>query len=62
MGCKWRWLRHPRTTQERRRNTIREELQFSRGKRRNLPTAWDDLVILCPKHECWKELRRTKWK
>lgn len=48
--------RSPRTTQERRAN---QEHRFSglvRGKRRNLPNAYDDIFIRRPKS--WKGKRR----
>jgi hypothetical protein len=35
--------RRPRTTQERRYNCDEDHADFVRGKRRNIPNAWDDL-------------------
>jgi hypothetical protein len=65
--CKcYRWLRHPKTTQERRRNANKEEKQFVRAKRssnRNLPTAWDDIPISRKwRNESWKRLRQTQYR
>lgn len=51
-----RMFRHPRTTQEKRRNDA--EPEFCRAKRRpsNLPDAYDDFFIIVPRS--WKRLRR----
>lgn len=72
MAWKYRCLRRPRTTQERRANGKRSFLEIDgykiklRAKRnyRNLPNAWDDIVIhdFCRQHLCWKKLRKTRWK
>ena len=60
-GRKFRnWFTHPRTTQER-----RHEDEFTRGKRRNLPTAWDDQTrtdCRWNKPVSWKHNRKTQWK
>ena len=48
-------LRYPRTTQELRANQERNS-PYVRGKRRNLPTAWDDQFI--HKQKSWKYLGR----
>jgi len=57
--AKKRWfsscLRHPRTTQEIRANQDRND-PYVRGKRRNLPTAWDDQFVR--KQKSWKYLGR----
>jgi len=52
---RWAWLRHPRTTQELRANQDRND-PLVRGKRRNIPTAWDDNHIRSQKS--WKYLGR----
>ena len=54
------WFVHPRTTQER-----RHEDEFTRGKRRNLPTSWDDHTrsdCRWNKPVSWKHNRKTQWK
>lgn len=51
------FLRHPRTTQEIRANLDKND-PLIRGRRRNLPTAWDDLFVRHQKS--WKYLRREK--
>lgn len=54
----WRFssfLRYPRTTQELRANQERND-PYVRGKRRKLPTAWDDQIIR--KQKSWKYLGR----
>lgn len=52
-------LRYPRTTQE-----IRENCYFNdpyiRGRRRDLPTAWDDFFV--HKQKSWKNLRTTQYR
>lgn len=50
--------RQPRTTQERRRN-IRDR-EFTRGKRRNIPNAWDDISIR--RQKSWKKKRNTQYR
>jgi len=65
MRHKWNyhWLRNPRTTQERRRNSRPEEYQFTRGKRRRLPTIYDDITLpYFPNHESWKRLRPKQYR
>lgn len=57
--AKKRWfsnrLRYPRTRQELRANQDRND-PYVRGKRKNLPTAWDDQFIR--KQKSWKHLGR----
>ena len=66
-----KYLRYPRTTQERRANgrkSYMEEDDYvvrfrpSRSESR-LPNAWDDNYIngVGRKHHCWKHLRKTKY-
>lgn len=65
MRRKWayRWLRHPRTTQERRRNKIREEWEYYRAARWNLPEAYDDIFrVMANNFESWKRLRVTQYR
>jgi hypothetical protein len=52
------WLRHPRTTQERREWSP----EFGRAKRsrKRLVEAWDDIVT--SEQRSWKEHRRTQWR
>ena len=52
------WLRHPRTTAERRAN----EDGWCRSKRNphRLPQAYDDIVIRTQRS--WKSYRKTQWK
>lgn len=49
------WLRYPRTTQEKRANQDKNS-PYVRGKRKNLPTAWDDIIVY--KQKSWKYLGR----
>lgn len=49
------WLRHPRTTQEIRANLDKHD-RLVRGKRRNLPTSYDDLFV--HQQKSWKYKRR----
>lgn len=64
------WLRHPRTTQERRANGKRDILDIDgykirlRGKRNltNLPEAWDDIGRSDWRHHSWKRHRKTQYK
>jgi hypothetical protein len=59
MAFKKRWfsanLRYPKTRQELRANQERND-PYVRGKRRNLPTAWDDNYV--HKQKSWKYLGR----
>lgn len=65
-----RWLRAPATTAERRANQEDwildiEDLEIHipvRGRRRNLPDAWDDIPTIGLKNRNWKRFRRTRWK
>lgn len=68
-GSPYRWLRHPRTTSERRASDavdndpeMREYKVKSRAKRSKamLPSAWDDL----PRHvdKSWKRHRKTQYR
>lgn len=54
------YLRHPKTTQERRCNQDKFDL-LVRAKRRakNLPSAYDDIWVVCS--NCWKNKRKTKY-
>jgi hypothetical protein len=62
MARKYRSLRHPRTTQERRLNYSDEHRRFTRGKRRRLPTVWDDILLPYWRNENWKNLRKTQYR
>ena len=53
------WLRHPRTTQERKCNQDKND-GLVRGKRRNLPTSYDDLII--PINKSWKSRRKKQYR
>lgn len=56
------WLRHMKTTQERRRwfaDKDEARLRASRNPR-SLPSLWDDFWRHTQR--CWKEQRRTKWR
>lgn len=64
------WLRHPKTTSERRVTTGHENdedlLEYGvkiRGRRRghNLPNAWDD-IPRSEKGRSWKNYRKHQWK
>lgn len=65
-----RWLRHPATTAERRANQEAWILDINdlavfvpvRGRRRNLPQAWDDIPIADLKNRNWKRFRKTRWR
>jgi len=54
------WMRHPKTTQEKRANCYDRE--FVRGKRlpKQLPDAWDDKFVNHPR--CWKNQRKTQYR
>lgn len=55
------FLRHPRTTQERRRYADSEQVRL-RGARspKRLPSSWDDIGRR--PQRCWKYQRRLKWR
>lgn len=55
------WLRHMKTTQELRavESANVDQLPF-RGKRRNLPTLWDDFFVRAQR--TWKRHRKTKYR
>lgn len=56
-----RWYKRPKTTQELRWNEAYED--FTRGKRRNLPVAWDDYERSDVRNRRnWKQNRKTQWK
>jgi hypothetical protein len=60
-GRGWTGFRHPRTAAEIAANAAAVDDGFPvPGRRRNLPTAWDDL----PRHveRSWKAHRRTQWR
>lgn len=50
--------RYPKTTQERRWNDAHKE--FVRGKRRNLPTTWDDLRPSFGYGSDWKRFTKKR--
>lgn len=52
--------RHPKTTQELRLNEDPDHKKFTRGKRRNLPTVYDDLQV-CSRDKSWKHKRKTQY-
>lgn len=52
------FLRYPKTTQEKRLNE--RDRGFTRGKRRNIPSAWDDLIPR--KQRSWKKHRKHKYR
>lgn len=65
------WLRHPRTTQERRYNGKRgicyddgEYVVKIRCKRSQpmLPSLWDDIIRQDGCHRTWKRHRNTQYK
>jgi hypothetical protein len=57
-----RMYRRPQTTQERRYNIAHKK--YTRGKRRNIPQAWDDIYFSCAYPKGWKDAskRRHQWK
>lgn len=64
-----RYLRNPKTTAERRDNQediildIDLEVRVPvRGRRRNLPNAWNDILVSGLRDRNWKRFRRTRWK
>jgi hypothetical protein len=62
-----RFIRHPKTTQERRASLDAKEQGVNpRAKRtdKNLPNAYDDIFVHDSKkqHLSWKRLRHTKYK
>lgn len=56
------WLRHPKTTQERREHSDPETAEYVRAKRApmNLPNYYDDAPR--GKQKSWKKQRRQRWK
>ena len=54
------WLRHPRTTQERRASLD----GYCRPRRNihNLPSAWEDIPRGDLYDRCWKRFRKTQYK
>jgi hypothetical protein len=56
----YRYFRHPRTTQERRKY----DKQYGRKRRspRNLPNTYDDLIRRDRDDKSWKRHRRTQYK
>ena len=70
MGYKWRILRHPKTTQERRESGRRGFINEDdyrvkvRSKRnmKNLRNAWDDICRRDWNEKGWKKLRKTQYK
>jgi hypothetical protein len=65
---RFRYMRHPRTTNERRayfHDEISEYQIRVRGRRtsKNLPEAWDDMLRSDTyNHKNWKHHRRHQWK
>jgi hypothetical protein len=60
-GGGWIGCRHPRTAAEIAANAASADDGFpARGRRRNLPTAWDDLRRHVERS--WKAHRRTQWR
>ena len=60
-GHNYHWnirVRHPKTTAELRSNCIEEHKFFVRGKRRNLPTLYDD--IFTKNGKSWKDCTRKR--
>lgn len=58
----YHYYRHPRTTQEARRNSLREEREYVRGARlpSMLPNSYDDISI--DKQKSWKHKRRKQYR
>jgi len=64
------WLRHPRTTQERRANGKRNFIIWDEYKvpirasrnMSNLVEAWDDIGRQDLSHRSWKRHRKTQYK
>jgi hypothetical protein len=54
------FLRHPKTTQERRH--VERDWACVRPKRRRLPHTWDDLIRGDLGHRSWKRHRLFQWK
>jgi acyl-ACP thioesterase len=54
------FLRHPKTTQERRH--VECDWACVRPKRRRLPHVWDDLIRGDLGHRNWKRHRLFQWK
>lgn len=52
------FCRYPRTTQERRWNEAYKG--FTRGKRRNLPTTWDDIRPSFAYGKSWKRFTKKR--
>lgn len=69
MGRRANWLKHPKTTQEKRMNqetfdSVYGIFKIVRAKRnpRNLPDAWDDIRKTDASNRNWKRYRKTQWK
>jgi len=59
----YRFMRRPRTTQELRLAAgvvFEDDEPEWRGRRRNVPTAYDDIIL--HRDHSWKRHRRTQWK
>jgi len=56
----YKCYRRFRTQQEANRNSF--EPEYSRGKRRNLPDSWHDLIRSTDGNRNWKNYRKTQWK
>lgn len=60
---RWRrYFRHPHTMQERRRNAgDAHDREFCvRGRRKHLPSAWDDLMASRRGGKSWKDFTRHR--
>lgn len=51
-------IKHPKTTNEIRQNSIPSYKIFVRGKRRKLPTSWDDMMFSYQRS--WKRQKKRK--
>lgn len=55
-----KYFRSPKTTGERRAN--QDDGERWEGRRRDLPSAWDDIYIFSRDNRNWKKFRKTKWR
>ena len=58
---KIRSLRHPKTTQEIRQNSIPEYNDFVRDKRKHIPTIYDDIFRHCDRSSKSQSKKRKQW-
>lgn len=53
------YFRRPKTTSERRAN---QDEDARHGRRRDVPNAWDDIMVASRANRNWKKYRKTKYR